>query len=119
LYFTPGIRYNIYISKILEQSGASKTKENHVKRTSKYRKFNKNLLAKGYPEKFIFDYYQEADNQDLFETDTLENLEADFELYIATVREMMVEDPSWSKLYLESIDRALAESKQEEVIEKV
>ena len=81
--------------------------------TSKYRKFKKALLAKKYPERYIFSYYEEANEQSAWDPFTLEELLEDFATWLAEVKKMEREDADWSTVYNDAMERALTEAKGE------
>lgn len=61
--------------------------------SDKYQSFKKILLEKGYEEKDIRSYYEEADNHSSFATFSVEELVEDFPLYLRLTNEFYEENP--------------------------
>lgn len=79
--------------------------------TSKYRKFRKELLSKGIPERYIYSYYEEAKNQGLWDPYDVETLIEDFGDYYEIQKDMEREDNDWSDLVNDIMETRLKGSK--------
>ena len=82
-----------------------------MKISAKYRKFRKELLSKGIEERYIFNYYEEACNQGLWDPYSVEELIEDFGIYYETTKEMEREDNDWSDLVNDIMETRLKGTK--------